>query len=670
MKKLILSLFIFCSAFASAQISIPQVTGLPAALNSKVDKVTGKSLIADTLVAKIQPHVTNTANPHSTTKAQVGLGNVDNTSDINKPISSATQTALNGKQPTGTYSTDIHSNITALNAVSGTNTGDETLTSIKTKLGAATSVSDGYLKYQDWSIFNSKEPAITKNSGFNLPLGSTPGTVLEGRTFGTAANSAVGDFVQNQNSSPQSANMWISGVGTFEQGVVANNNYGFMTAFGVNRVNPIWSVAGYPSYGIGYNQSDWDGDDIRFYFGDKANPKFKLHSSGTLYVTRLSSTVATGTAPLTVNSTTMVGNLNAQYFNDQPINNFHYRSDNYYADRDANTIIGGYGFNTTGNGTGNSNFPYGYGTVMTYDLGYGRTQLHFNHAGELTVRSKWGDSWNTNRLVWDSGNLTNTLTTNYLPKWNGSSFVNSAMADDGIHYIYINRTGYGGIKLNSSIGDNAILFENNTLADWTFGTKQGDNTQNLSIYNQGTSSRALFIDKTSNALTLSSTTPSTSPTTGALVVNGGIGADHVRANNFYGNGSNLTGVQLPITLTTNGTSGAATFSGNVLNVPNYSGSGGVDQTQIIIWASTTNGPPSGYIVCSMPWHTDTYKKVIIEFNKMYGKATYTFPVAFTKRPYLTTGLPNLTGIQNLSTTSITVESGSDSDSKLIILEGY
>ena len=36
-------------------------------------------------------------NPHGTTKADVGLGNVDNTSDVNKPISIATQNALNLK---------------------------------------------------------------------------------------------------------------------------------------------------------------------------------------------------------------------------------------------------------------------------------------------------------------------------------------------------------------------------------------------------------------------------------------------------------------------------------------------------------------------------------------------------------------------------------------------
>jgi len=34
-------------------------------------------------------HTINTSNPHSVTKAQVGLGNVDNTSDVNKPVSTA-----------------------------------------------------------------------------------------------------------------------------------------------------------------------------------------------------------------------------------------------------------------------------------------------------------------------------------------------------------------------------------------------------------------------------------------------------------------------------------------------------------------------------------------------------------------------------------------------------
>ena len=42
-------------------------------------------------------HPAKTNNPHNVTKAQVGLGNVDNTSDADKPISTAAQTALNTK---------------------------------------------------------------------------------------------------------------------------------------------------------------------------------------------------------------------------------------------------------------------------------------------------------------------------------------------------------------------------------------------------------------------------------------------------------------------------------------------------------------------------------------------------------------------------------------------
>lgn len=45
----------------------------------------------------LKTHINNKSNPHEVTKDQVGLGNVDNTSDANKPISNATQTALNGK---------------------------------------------------------------------------------------------------------------------------------------------------------------------------------------------------------------------------------------------------------------------------------------------------------------------------------------------------------------------------------------------------------------------------------------------------------------------------------------------------------------------------------------------------------------------------------------------
>lgn len=51
----------------------------------------------DAVQTDLETHINNKSNPHEVTKVQVGLGNVDNTSDANKPISNATQNALNSK---------------------------------------------------------------------------------------------------------------------------------------------------------------------------------------------------------------------------------------------------------------------------------------------------------------------------------------------------------------------------------------------------------------------------------------------------------------------------------------------------------------------------------------------------------------------------------------------
>lgn len=61
---------------------------------------TGNYFATDNTNAALQElgaHKASTSNPHGVTKAQVGLGNVDNTSDADKPVSTAQQTALNAK---------------------------------------------------------------------------------------------------------------------------------------------------------------------------------------------------------------------------------------------------------------------------------------------------------------------------------------------------------------------------------------------------------------------------------------------------------------------------------------------------------------------------------------------------------------------------------------------
>lgn len=50
---------------------------------------TAQAAADSAIQSNLDSHISNTSNPHTTTKAQVGLGNVDNTSDTNKPVSTA-----------------------------------------------------------------------------------------------------------------------------------------------------------------------------------------------------------------------------------------------------------------------------------------------------------------------------------------------------------------------------------------------------------------------------------------------------------------------------------------------------------------------------------------------------------------------------------------------------
>lgn len=56
-----------------------------------------KKIEVDAVDGKADAHIARVDNPHVVTKAQVGLGNVDNTADIDKPISTAAQAALDLK---------------------------------------------------------------------------------------------------------------------------------------------------------------------------------------------------------------------------------------------------------------------------------------------------------------------------------------------------------------------------------------------------------------------------------------------------------------------------------------------------------------------------------------------------------------------------------------------
>lgn len=144
-----------------------KTTDVNTALDTKVDKVIGKSLVSNIQIAKLEElndqatitasiadakkagtdaqtsissHTSDTSNPHGVTKTQVGLGNVDNTSDINKPISTAVQTALNSKVDkvdgkglsTNDYTTDEKTKLDGIESGANRTIVDSTLSNTST----------------------------------------------------------------------------------------------------------------------------------------------------------------------------------------------------------------------------------------------------------------------------------------------------------------------------------------------------------------------------------------------------------------------------------------------------------------------------------------------------------------------------------------------------------
>lgn len=78
------------------------IDNLKAELESSISS--GNSELSDL----ISNHVSNVSNPHQVTKEQLGLGNVDNTADLDKPVSTATQTAIDNAKSELSTSLDIH----------------------------------------------------------------------------------------------------------------------------------------------------------------------------------------------------------------------------------------------------------------------------------------------------------------------------------------------------------------------------------------------------------------------------------------------------------------------------------------------------------------------------------------------------------------------------------
>ena len=107
------------------------INSLRTELKTYIDEAVGNTDTDLTaLETKVNQHIANKSNPHAVTKTQVGLGNVNNTSDANKPVSTAQASAIADAKAAGTAAQ------TSINKHAGRKDNPHSVT--RTQLGLAT----------------------------------------------------------------------------------------------------------------------------------------------------------------------------------------------------------------------------------------------------------------------------------------------------------------------------------------------------------------------------------------------------------------------------------------------------------------------------------------------------------------------------------------------------
>ena len=157
------------------------------------------------------------------------------------------QTALNAKLPTTATTASIadstnkryvtDANLITIGNQSGTNTGDETNATIKTKLGAAGTAADGYLTQANWNTFNNKQPAL----GFtaeNIANKATDFTIVNNTLYPTvqavnnAINTALIGLLDLRGNYDASGNTFPSSGGSGIAGAILKGDFWICSALG------------------------------------------------------------------------------------------------------------------------------------------------------------------------------------------------------------------------------------------------------------------------------------------------------------------------------------------------------------------------------------------------------------------------------------------------------
>jgi len=147
-------------------------------VNKPISNSTQAALNLKANITDLQDHETDTNNPHQVTKDQVGLSNVNNTSDLDKPVSNATQTALNLKQDTLGFTPENSSNKGALNGYAPLSSGKVPEINLPDSVFekiiiTALDISTGYIELDSKAVHSSvicfvNRTIVFQNDDYNL----------------------------------------------------------------------------------------------------------------------------------------------------------------------------------------------------------------------------------------------------------------------------------------------------------------------------------------------------------------------------------------------------------------------------------------------------------------------------------------------------------------------
>lgn len=170
-------------------------------------------------------HIANTANPHAVTKAQVGLGNVDNTSDVNKPVSTAQaaadtavlNTIRNGVNSAGDDLAKLYDLIQTLNSIVGGTSpdGDSIVDTVAELLAVFATYPEGA---DLATVLNGK---IETSAIINTLTEVTSGKVLDARQ-GKALKDLI-DALSASNTGTNTGDETVQRIGTLINSATAKN---------------------------------------------------------------------------------------------------------------------------------------------------------------------------------------------------------------------------------------------------------------------------------------------------------------------------------------------------------------------------------------------------------------------------------------------------------------